>query len=98
MVMVEPRVTGVALFTLRAAGEVRAPQFGSAEGDLDTEMGAIAGGIIRQRPGNLARSTYHARYEEPWQQLTEAKMKCVTIEPRTVSTPSPVIDLMAFPS
>src|SRR6201993_5424253 len=49
MVMVEPRGTGMALFTLRAAGEVRAPQFGSAEGDLDAEMVAIAGAIIRQR-------------------------------------------------
>jgi hypothetical protein len=29
------------------------------------------------------------------QQLIEAKMKGVTIEPRAVSTPSPVIDLMA---
>ena len=52
MVMVEPRDTGMALFTLRAAGEVRAPQFGSAEGDLDAEMVAIAGTIIRQRTGN----------------------------------------------
>src|SRR6266403_4342316 len=31
MVMVEPRGTGMGLFTLRAAGEVRAAQFGSAE-------------------------------------------------------------------
>jgi hypothetical protein len=29
------------------------------------------------------------------QQLIEAKMKGVTIEPRAVSTPAPVIDLMA---
>jgi DNA end-binding protein Ku len=47
MVMVEPRGTGMALFTLRSAGEVRAPQFGSVEGDLDAEMVAIAGTIIR---------------------------------------------------
>jgi non-homologous end joining protein Ku len=47
----------MALFTLRAAGEVRAPQFGSAEGDLDTEMVAIAGAIIRQRTGNFDPST-----------------------------------------
>jgi hypothetical protein len=52
-----PRGTGMALFTLRAAGEVRAPQFGSAEGDLDTEMVAIAGAIIRQRTGNFDPST-----------------------------------------
>jgi DNA end-binding protein Ku len=95
MVMVEPRGTGMALFTLRAAGEVRAPQFGSAEGDLDSEMVAMAGTIIRQRTGNFDPSAYRDRYQEALQQLIEAKMKGVTIEPRTVSTPSPVIDLMA---
>src|SRR5207237_1685418 len=95
MVVVEPRGTGMALFTLRAAGEVRAPQFGSAEGDIDAEMVAIAGAIIRQRTGNFDPSTYRDRYQEALQQLIEAKMKGVTIEPRAVSTPSPVIDLMA---
>src|SRR5438105_6746044 len=43
MVVVEPRGTGMGLFTLRAAGEVRAPQFGSIEGDLDAEMVANRG-------------------------------------------------------
>jgi DNA end-binding protein Ku len=95
MVMVEPRGTGMALFTLRAASEVRAPQFGSAEGDLDAEMVAIAGTIIRQRSGNFDPSIYHDRYQEALRELIEAKMKGVTIEPRAVSTPSPVIDLMA---
>jgi DNA end-binding protein Ku len=95
MVMVEPRGTGMALFTLRAAGEVRAPQFSSAEGDLDAEMVAIAGTIIRQRTGNFDPSIYRDRYQEALQQLIDAKMKGVTIEPRAVSTPSPVIDLMA---
>lgn len=95
MVMVEPRGTGMALFTLRAAGEVRAPQFGSAAGDLDAEMVAIAGAIIRQRTGNFDPSNYRGRYQEALQQLIEAKMKGVTIEPRAMSTPSPVVDLMA---
>src|SRR5438874_3932443 len=95
MVMVEQRGTGMGLFTLRAAGEVRAPQFGSVEGDLDAEMVAIAGTIIRLRTGNFDPSTYHDRYQEALQQLIEAKMKGVTIELRAVSTPSPVIDLMA---
>ena len=95
MVMVEPRGTGMALCTLRAADEVRASQFGSADGDLDAEMVAIAGAIIRQRTGNFDPSTYHDRYQEALQQLIEAKMKGVTIEPRAVSTLSPVIDLMA---
>src|ERR1700751_31512 len=95
MVMVEPRGTGMALFSLRAAGEVRAPQFGSVEGDLDAEMVAIAGAIIRQRTGNFDPSTYRDRYQEALQQLIEAKMKGLPIKPRAVSTPSPVIDLMA---
>jgi DNA end-binding protein Ku len=58
-------------------------------------MVAIAGAIIRQRTGNFDPSTYHDRYQEALQQLIEAKMKGVTIEPRAVSTPSPVIDLMS---
>src|SRR6201993_5420265 len=95
MVMVEPRGTGMALFTLRAAGEVRAPQFGSAEGDLDAEMVAIAGAIIRQRTGHFDPSTYRDRYQEALQQLIEAKTKGLAIKPRAVSTPSPVIDLIA---
>src|SRR5215470_19282130 len=49
MVMVEPRGPGMALFTLRAADEVRAPQFGDNTCDLDAEMVAIAGAIIKQR-------------------------------------------------
>jgi hypothetical protein len=61
------------------------------EGDLDTEMVAIAGAIIRQRTGNFNPSTYHDRYQEALQQLIEAKMKGVTIEARAVPTPSPVI-------
>jgi non-homologous end joining protein Ku len=52
-VMVEPRGVGMALFTLRAADDVRPAQFGSAEGDLDTEMVAIARTIIRQRAGKF---------------------------------------------
>jgi DNA end-binding protein Ku len=95
MVMVEPRGIGMALFTLRAAGEVRAPQFGSAERDLDAEMVATAGAIIKQRTGNFDPSTYRDRYQEALRALIEAKMKGLPIKPRAVSTPPPIIDLMA---
>ena len=54
MVVVQPRGAGVTLFALRAAAEVRAPQFGSTEGDLDAEMVAIAG---RSSGSGLAIST-----------------------------------------
>jgi hypothetical protein len=53
VVMVEPRSTGLALFTLRAAEKVRVAQFGSPEDDLDAEMVAIAGGIIGASLGVL---------------------------------------------
>ena len=95
MVIVEPRGMGMGLCTLRAAEEVRVPQFGDAEGDLDAEMVAIAAAIIRQRTGNFDPSIYRDRYQEALQQLIEAKMKGLTIKPRPLSTPSPVIDLMA---
>ena len=58
MVMVEPSGIGMALFTLRAASDVRAPQFGSAGGDLDAEMVAIARAIIAQRTGSFDPTAY----------------------------------------
>ena len=58
-------------------------------------MVAIAGAIISQRTGHFDPSTYRDRYQEALQQLIEAKTKGLTIKPRAVSTPTPVIDLMA---
>ena len=95
MVMVEPSGTGMALFTLRAADEVRMAQFRSPEGDLDAEMVAIAGAIIRQRTGKFDPSTYRDRYQEELRALIGAKLKGLPITPREVITPPPVIDLMA---
>src|SRR5580692_7225653 len=81
MVVVEPRGTGMALFTLRAAEEVRAAQFGMAEGELDAEMVAIAKAIITQRTGSFDPTTYRDRYQEALQELIEAKMKGLTVKP-----------------
>jgi DNA end-binding protein Ku len=94
-VMVEPRGTGMTLFTLRAADEVRAAQFGSPERDLDAEMVAIAGAIVKQRNGKFDPSTYRDRYQEALRELIEAKMQGRAIKPRAVPQPAPVIDLMA---
>ena len=93
--MVEPRGTGMALFTLRATNEVRASQFGSAEGGLDAEMVAIAGAIVKQRIGNFDPSTYRDRFQEALRELIEAKMKGLPVKPRAITEPAPVIDLMA---
>ena len=50
MIAVEPRGTGMVLFMLRAADEVRAAQFGGVERDLDAEMVAIARAITVSGP------------------------------------------------
>jgi DNA end-binding protein Ku len=95
MVMVEPRGAGMVLITLRAADEVRAPQFTSLDGAIDAEMLAIARAIIAQRTGKFDPSKFRDRYEEALRELIEAKMKGVVIKPRAVTAPAPVIDLMA---
>jgi DNA end-binding protein Ku len=95
MVMVDPRGTGMALFALRSADEVRAPQFPAAEGDLDPEMVAIAGAIISQRIGKFDARTFRDRYQDALRELIESKMKGRTVKPREIAPPSPVIDLMA---
>jgi len=94
VVMVEPRGTGMGLFTLRAADEVRAAQFASAEGEVDTEMVAIAKAILAQRTGTFDPSTYRDRYQEALRELIEAKMKGLTVKPKEIVGPPPVIDLM----
>jgi hypothetical protein len=79
--MVEARGTGMALFTLRAADEVRAAQLPSAEGELDPEMVAIARAIIVRRTDKFDPSTYRDRYQEALRALIEAKMKGLPIKP-----------------
>jgi DNA end-binding protein Ku len=95
MVMVEPRGTGMALFTLRATEEVREAQFASAEGEVDAEMVAIAKAIIAQRSGTFDPSVYKDRYQEALRELIEAKMKGLPVKPKEIAAPPPIIDLMA---
>jgi DNA end-binding protein Ku len=83
------------LITLRAADEVRVPQFAKSDGALDAEMLAIARAIIDQRTGKYDPSRFRDRYQESLRELIEAKMKGLPIKPREISTPAPVIDLMA---
>jgi len=95
MVVVEPRGIGMALFTLRAAAEVRPAQCASAEGDLDDEMVAIVRAIIRPRTRTFDPGTHRDRSQESLRALIEAKLKGLPLKPRQVITPPPVIDLMA---
>ena len=95
MVVVDPRGTGMVLITLRAAEEVRVPQFTESDGAIDADMLAIARAIIGQRTGRFDPSRFRDRYQESLRELIEAKMKGLPIEPREISTLAPVIDLMA---
>ena len=95
LVMVDPRGTGMVLITLRASDEVRASQFAKADGAIDAEMLAIARAIIEQRTGKFDPSRFRDRYQEALRELVEAKIKGLPIKPREISTPAPVIDLMA---
>jgi DNA end-binding protein Ku len=95
MVMVEPRGAGMVLITLRAADEVRAPQFGELAGAIDDDMSAIARTIIDRRTGKFDPSRFQDRYQEALRALIEAKMKGPPIKPQAIQTPAPVVDLMA---
>ena len=83
------------LITLRAAEEVRVPQFTKSDGAVAAEMLAIARAIIGQRTRKFDPSRFRDRYQEALRELIEAKMKGLPIKPREVSAPAPVIDLMA---
>lgn len=96
-IVVEPRGTGMVLITLHAFEEVRSPQFIKADADspIHTEMLAIARAIIEQLIGKFDPSKFKDRYQEALEELIEAKMKGIVVKPREVSTPAPVIDLVA---
>src|ERR1700730_14074863 len=95
VVVVDLRGSGMVLITLRAAEEVRVPQFSKSDAAIDAEMLAIARAIIQQRTGKFDPSRFGDRYQEALRELIEAKMKGLPITPREISTPAPVIDLMA---
>jgi DNA end-binding protein Ku len=95
MVMLEPRGAGMVLITLRAADEVRAPQFSEVDGAIDDDMLAIARTIIERRTGKLEPNKFRDRRQEALRELIEAKMKGLPIKPQAVQTPAPVVDLMA---
>src|SRR5947209_18504254 len=58
-------------------------------------MLAIARAIIEQRTRKFDPSRFRDRYQDALRELIEAKMKGLPIKPREISTPAPVIDLMA---
>jgi DNA end-binding protein Ku len=95
LVMVEPRDAGMVLITLRASEEVRAAAFGKADMEIDADMVAVAGTIIKRRRGHFDPVTFRDRYQEALRELIEAKMKGLPVTPKQIATPAPVLDLMS---
>jgi DNA end-binding protein Ku len=69
LVIVEPRDAGMVAITLRASEEVRAAAFAKAHGEIDGDMVAIAGTIIKRRSGHFGAATFRNRYQEALSEL-----------------------------
>jgi DNA end-binding protein Ku len=94
-VMVEPRGAGMVLITLRASEEVRAAAFETSDAEIDPDMVAIAGTIIKRRSSHFDPTAFRDRYQEALRELIEAKMKGLPVKPKQIASPRPVLDLMA---
>ena len=95
MVMVEPRGTGMALFTLRAAAEGPASTIRQRGGRPRCRDGSDRPRDHQIATGKFDPSTYRDRYQEALRGLIEAKLRGLPIKPREGIAPPPVIDLMA---
>jgi DNA end-binding protein Ku len=94
-VMVEPRGAGLVLITLRASEEVRAATFEKSDAEIDAEMVAVAGTVIKRRSGHFDPTAFRDRYQEALRELIEAKVKGLPIKSKHIASPPPVLDLMA---
>ena len=74
---------------------MKAPAFGQSAGELDPDMVAIAATIIRRRSGRFDPANFRDRYLEALRELIEAKIKGFPVKPKQISTPRPLVDLMA---
>lgn len=73
MVLVEPHDGGMLMRTLRSADEVRQPEFGTAGGEADADMVAVAKTIIERRAGEFDPEDFRDRYQDALRELVESK-------------------------
>jgi DNA end-binding protein Ku len=95
MVLVESRGEGLALITLRSAEEVRAPEFGRYDTEIDPEAVAIATMIIKRKTGQFDPTVFRDRYQDALRELLEAKLKGRTLATKPAAVQPPVADVMA---
>ena len=90
LVLVEPRGAGLVMSTLRSADEVRAAEFGKANGEVDPDMLAIAATIIERRKGTFDPASFRDRYQDALRELVEGKLNGVAKAPREIAEPPKV--------
>ena len=95
MVAIQPYDGTLLMTTMRAANEVRAPEFRDAGGDVDDEAVSLAGMIIEKRAGKLDPNSIQDRYQDALRNLVEETAKGHNIVTPQFAAPAPVIDLMA---
>jgi DNA end-binding protein Ku len=94
-VMVEPFRGGLLMTTLRAANEVREPEYGS-KGKPEAQMVSLAKDIMGKLKGSWQPGTFVDEYQEALRGLVKAKQKGK--EPRLPEIAKPesnVVDLMS---
>jgi DNA end-binding protein Ku len=94
-VAITPYDETLLMTTMRAANEVRAPDYRDAGGEVNEEAVALAAMIIDKRAGNFDPNAIHDRYQDALRNLVEETAKGHEIVTPQISTPAPVIDLMA---
>lgn len=93
-VVVEPLGGGMMMRTLRAADEVRTPEFGEGSGDADPDMVAVAKTIIERRAGEFDPAEFHDRYQDALRELVESKASGKPTRRKAAEAPPKVINLM----
>jgi DNA end-binding protein Ku len=95
MVVIQPHDGTLLMTTMRAANEVRAPEFRDAGGELNDEAVSLAGMIIDKRAGKFDPSAIQDRYQDALRNLVEETAKGHDIVTPQIAAPAQVIDLMA---
>ena len=93
-VLVEPLGGGMLMRTLRAANEVRQPEFGDADGHADPDMVAVARTIIERRAAEFDPADFQDRYQEALRALVESKAEGRPAAKKQAAAPPKVINLM----
>ena len=94
LVLIEPRGAGLLMWTLHSADEVRAAEFDTAGGEVDSDMLAIAETIMERRKSNFDPASFRDRYQDALRELVEGKLKGVARPTHEVAEPPKVINLM----